>query len=102
MAVRWVWQPKRRPSHLREAGVSDIRTDPTPSKTQGQSFWYFSEKVRKNQPEVEGENFCAYSAIDFAQSERKGNGDSTCVQPRCLEESCVKDKTLHTIVILER
>ena len=26
---------------------------------------------KANHPEVEGENFCAYSAIDFAQSEQK-------------------------------
>ena len=47
MAGRWGWWPKRRTSHLREAGVSDIHADPTPSKTQGQSFWYFSKKVQE-------------------------------------------------------
>jgi hypothetical protein len=47
MAGRWGWRQKRRPSHLREAGVSDIQADTTPSKTQGQSFWYFSKKVQE-------------------------------------------------------
>ena len=50
MTGRWRWRLKRRTSYLREAGVSDINTNPTPSKTQGQCFWYFSKKVHKTNP----------------------------------------------------
>ena len=44
--------------HSNKDGVS-ARGGQTPSKTQGQSFWYFSEKVQKNHSKVEGEGFCA-------------------------------------------
>ena len=39
--------------HSNKNGVSAHRGQ-TPSKTQGQSFWYFFKKVQENHPEVEG------------------------------------------------
>ena len=46
MAGRWGWRPKRRPSYLREAGVSDIHAPRHPQKRKAKVFGTFPKKYK--------------------------------------------------------